>query len=131
VSRQEFEQHLEKGDFLEHVEFLGNLYGTPVPSAPPGRDVLLEIELKGAQQVRRLEPKSIVVLIVPPSIEVQRERLRMRGDDEARIDERVNIGQHEMIAGEKIADETVINDDLETAVRALEDIVKRHRALHS
>lgn len=126
-TEEEFRQHIEAGGFLEWVDFLGNLYGTPNPSPPAGRDLLLEIELEGAQKVRKKIPDSIVVLVVPPSIEVQRERLRYRGESEQRIEQRVTKGRQEMVEGERMANEMIVNDDLETAVTALADIVDKYR----
>jgi guanylate kinase len=67
VDRATFERHVADGGFFEWAEFLGNLYGTPVPTPPPGRDVLLEIDLTGAREVRRLEPAATLILLTPPS----------------------------------------------------------------
>ena len=75
VDRDRFVAHERSGGFLEWAEFLGNLYGTPVPEAPPGSDVLLEIELEGARQVLEARPDATVILLVPPSEEVQEARL--------------------------------------------------------
>ena len=82
VDRATFEKAIEAGQFLEWAEFHGHLYGTPVPDAPNGDDVLLEIEVQGAQQILDLDPAAEVFLILPPSMERLEERLRARGDDE-------------------------------------------------
>lgn len=129
VDDERFQEHIDVGGFLEWVEFLGHRYGTPVPSAPPGMDVLLEIELQGAQKVRQLDESAVLILVEPPSLEVQRERLRRRGDSEERIEERVEFGRREMQTGREVADEILINDDLEAAIDALAAIVDRHRGL--
>jgi guanylate kinase len=128
VTPEEFRRRADAGGFLEWVEFLGNFYGTPMPKAPHGKDLLLEIELVGAKKVHATHPEAVIVLVVPPSIEIQRERLRRRGDPPERIEERVEKGRREMETGREIADEIVVNDDLETAVRALGDIVSRYRS---
>lgn len=131
TTEEEFRHRIESDGFLEWVEFLGNFYGTPIPNAPDGTDTILEIELKGAQKVREVRPDAIVILVVPPSIEEQRNRLRHRGEAEGRIEERVEMGRKEMVVGEKIADEIVVNDELEAAVQALADIVDKYRRLRS
>lgn len=115
------------GGFLEWTEFLGNLYGTPHPEPPPGRDVLLEIDLQGAAQVRRLHPDALIVLLLPPSPDVQAERLRRRGDDEAEIARRLDTGAREERAGRALTPYVVVNDDVEQAVAAVAGILEAHR----
>ena len=66
VDRKTFEEHRAAGGFLESAEFLGHLYGTPIPDPPASKDVLLEIDLQGAQQVKALHPDALVVLLLPP-----------------------------------------------------------------
>jgi len=127
TTEKEFRARIDAGGFLEWVNFLGNLYGTPTPEPEPGTDLLLEIELEGAQKVRTQIPTAILVLVVPPSIEAQRLRLRGRGDGDEQVEARVEKGQAEMVIGEKIANEIVVNDDLETAVQSLADIVEKYR----
>lgn len=131
VSVDDFMARVDAGGFLEWVEFLGNYYGTPMPEPPPGEDLLLEIELVGAQKVHVSHPDAILILVVPPSIEVQRQRLEGRGDPPERIEERIEKGRREMESGRAIANEIVVNDDLETAVQALADIVSQYRRLES
>ena len=126
-----FQQRVDDGGFLEWVEFLGHRYGTPVPEMTGDRDLVLEIELHGAQVVRQLDPAAILILIVPPSIEELRKRLEKRGDSPARIEERISYGQRELETGRKVANEIIVNDDLETAVKALRDIVSKYRAAPS
>ncbi len=130
ASREEFLARAEAGGFLEWTEFRGNgqLYGTPTIEVPPGRDVLLEIELDGAQQVKAAHPEAVVVLVVAPSVEVQAARLRSRGDDEASVARRVAVGAEEEGLGRSLADHVVVNDDLERAAREVLGIVEAHRA---
>ena len=116
TEKQEFEAHIERGGFLEWAEFLGNLYGTPVPSPPSGHDVLVEIEVEGALQILRRHPDATVILLLPPSEAVQTERLRGRGDPEDRVKERVEKGREEAMRGRALATHEVINDDLERAI---------------
>ncbi len=67
VDRATFEEHARAGDFFEWAEFLDNLYGTPVPRPPEGFDVLLEIDLQGALQVKSKRPDAILILLLPPN----------------------------------------------------------------
>ena len=127
VDREQFLDHVAKGGFFEWAEFLGNLYGTPLPSPPSGRDVLLEIEVDGARQVVERRPDACVILLVPPSIEVQRERLRGRGDDESHVEARIAQGQLEVEQARTFATVEVVNNDLETAVDDVAGIVAGHR----
>lgn len=128
VDRDRFMDHVAAGGFLEWAEFLGNLYGTPLPAPPPGRDVLLEIEVDGARQVVARHPDATVVLLVPPSIEVQEARLRGRGDDDAHVARRLAKGQEEIAAAKAFATAIVVNDDLNTAVAEVAGIVARLRS---
>jgi guanylate kinase len=128
VDRPVFEQKIREGGFFEWAEFLGNLYGTPVPEPPPGHDVLLEIDLQGARQVRQLRPDAILILLRPPSPEAQESRLRARGDTEDHIAERLRAGAEEVREGRAIAHAVVVNEDLPQATRDVAGIVGRYRA---
>jgi guanylate kinase len=127
VSDAEFRARIDNDGFLEWVEFMGAFYGTPMPTAPDDQDLLLEIELEGAQKVRTIHPESILILLVPPSLEVQRQRLERRGDDPQRIEARIERGRREMEEGRDFVDEIVVNDDLETAVQSLAAIIAQYR----
>jgi guanylate kinase len=128
VDRTTFAKHIRSGGFFEWAEFLGNLYGTPVPDPPDGHDVLLEIDLQGAQQVRRLRPDARLILLLAPSAEVQEARLRARGDDEAHIAKRLRAGGLEEAEGRAIADAVVINQDIPQATADVAGIVERYRS---
>ena len=129
VDRDRFEAKIAAGGFLEWAEFLGHLYGTPLPEAPPGRDVVLEIDLQGARQVRDRHPDALVVLLVPPSPEVQRQRLRQRGDSAAEVDRRIAIGAEEMRLGKELTPFVVVNDEVDRAVSQVAGILDLHRNL--
>jgi guanylate kinase len=128
VDRQEFESAIDAGVFFESAEFLGNLYGTPVTVSPAGNDVLLEIDLQGAQQVRRQRPDAVLILLKPPSPAVQEERLRARGDDEPHIARRLEEGAEEERTGIEIADAVVVNHDVAQATAHVAGIVERYRS---
>jgi guanylate kinase len=127
VDRDRFQERIDAGGFLEWAEFLGHLYGTPLPDAPPGQDVVLEIDLQGARQVKERDPDALVVLLVPPSPEVQRQRLRRRGDDAAEVDRRIAKGAEEMRLGRELTPFVVVNDEVDRAVSEVAGILDTHR----
>ena len=128
VDRETFEEAISRGRFLEWAEFLDNLMGTPIPDPPPGADVLLEIDVQGAEQVLAQRPDAVVVMLLPPSPEVQAGRLAARGDDDEHVRRRVELGRSEVERGERIARHTVVNEDLQQAVAELTAIVNRTRS---
>jgi guanylate kinase len=111
-----FERRIAAGGFLEWTEFLGNFYGTPLPNPPPGADVVLEIEVDGASQVKAIRPDALLIFVLPPSREEQERRLRSRGDDAERVISRLRKADDEEPVGLKLADHVVVNDDLETTI---------------
>jgi guanylate kinase len=127
VDRQAFEARIRQDGFFEWEEFLGELYGTPTLETPAGRDVLLEIELEGARQVKAREPEAIVLFVVPPSRAVQEERLRKRGDAPERIRDRLRKADELDARGRAMADHVVVNDDLGRAVDEVTAILDQHR----
>lgn len=129
VDRRAFQDHLAEGGFLEHDEFLGNLYGTPVPDGidDPDHDLLLEINVQGAEQVRAHRPDALVVLLVAPSRKVQEARLRARGDDDEHVAQRLALADVEEAKGRVLADAIVVNDDLDQAVAEVAGILSSRR----
>ena len=100
-TRQEFEQMLQKDELIEYAEYNGNYYGTPRPFVESmlsqGRNVILEIEVKGAMQVKSLMPDATFIFIVPESKKVLEERLRGRGtEEESVIADRLAIAEKEI-----------------------------------
>ena len=129
VTRADFEARVAAGGFLEWAEFLDNLYGTPTADPPPGHDVLLEIDVAGARQVLEAKPDATVVLLVPPSSAVQRERLVARGDDEDHVRRHLVKGEEETRVGHALAGgNVVVNDEVDEAVAQVGAIVERTRA---
>jgi guanylate kinase len=128
VDRPTFMARVEAGGFLEWASFFDDLYGTPVPDPPPGADVLLEIDVQGARQVLERHPGSIVVLVVPPSDEVQRARLEARGDDGHHVERRLAKGRQEVADARPLAAHTVVNEDVSRAVAEVAGIVDGARS---
>lgn len=127
VDRKTFEEHRDNGGFIEWAEFLGHLYGSPLPQNPPGTDVVLEIDLQGAAQVKARFPGAVLVLLLPPSAEEQAHRLRARGDDEQEVIRRIERGREEERIGRELTSHVVVNDDVERAVGEIADILEGHR----
>lgn len=128
VGPEAFEARVKEDGFFEWARFLDNYYGTPREEPPPGRDLVLEIEVQGAEQVKAQAPGAVVVLLVPPSEEEQVARLRGRGDDEDRVRQRVEAGRREIERGRRLADHVVVNDALAGAVEEVAGIIAAHRA---
>ncbi len=112
VTRPEFEARIAANGFLEWAPFLDYLQGTPVPEAPPGRDVVLEIDVQGATQVRDQHPDALLLFIDAPSRDEQRRRLEGRGDPPDKVDKRLAIADAEAAAARDLGMLTIINDDL-------------------
>ncbi|MFM2077715.1 MAG: guanylate kinase [Actinomycetota bacterium] len=127
TDREAFEQRIEAGGFLEWTNFLGNYYGTPMPEATAGRDVVLEIEVDGARQVKSVHPEAILIFVLPPTREEQQRRLRGRGDPEDKVDERLQKALDEEPVGLAIANHVVVNDDLQRTVDEMMEIIRQHR----
>jgi guanylate kinase len=129
VDRDTFFAKRDAGGFLEWVELLPDYFmGTPLPDPPAGKDLLLEIDIRGAQQVRDKYPDAVVILVLPPSREELERRMRKRGDAEEFIRARLELGDAEEQQGRQLADHVVVNDDLDRAVEDLTGIVNAHRS---
>ena len=127
VKVEEFKALIERGDFLEWAEVFGNYYGTSKrwieKEMEAGRDVLLEIDWQGAQQVRKVFPKAIGIFILPPSLEELKSRLSGRGTDSAEtIARRIAAARDELRHVDEF-DYVIINDDLQQALDNLRSIV--------
>jgi guanylate kinase len=128
VDRPTFEARQAAGGFLEQAEVFGHLYGTPWPEPPAGHDVLLEIDVQGAAQVKARHPDAVVIFVQPPSREAQEARLRGRGDDPELIAGRLAGAAREEEAGRALADHIVVNDTLERAVAEVAAILGSRRS---
>jgi guanylate kinase len=128
VDRPSFEARAAEGGFLEWNRVFDHLYGTPLPEPSPGHDVLLEIDVQGARDVKARQPDAVVILVLPPSRAVQAERLRRRGDSEESIVSRLAGADREEAAGRALADHVVVNEDLGQAIDEVVGIVEAYRA---
>jgi len=127
VTRHDFEAHIEAGGFLEWTSFLGNYYGTPQPMPPAGKDIVLEIEVDGAGQVKRQHPHAILIFVLPPSREEQRARLNARGDDGHKVDQRLRKAEEEEPVGVALADHVIVNQQLEKTIADMLDVIASAR----
>lgn len=132
VDRATFQRELVAGQFLEHAEVFGNLYGTLRSAVEPvlrsGRDVLLEIDWQGARQVRAVKTDCVSIFILPPSRAELERRLRARAtDSEATIARRLSASREEISHAHEF-DCVIVNDDFERALSELRSIVHAVRA---
>jgi guanylate kinase len=127
LSVDEFKARIEAGDFVEHAEVHGNMYGTlraPMREAiAAGKTYLVEIDVQGALQLKALEVDGIYVFVAPPSFEVLRQRLSGRGTETPEVLER-RLKKAEDEYRERVKyDHIVVNDDLDRAVTEIRKIV--------
>jgi guanylate kinase len=128
VSREFFEKQIEEGNLLEYAEFVGNYYGTPKDKVEEklaaGYDVMLEIEVDGATQVKQKVDDAISIFVVPPSMEALEQRLQGRKTEEQEIiQKRLEKARREIIlAG--LYDYVVVNDNIDEAADDVVAIIK-------
>ncbi len=131
LSKEEFSARLEKGSFLEHAEFADNLYGTEKRNLERAgelkKHLVLDIEVQGVRQLRKLYPdRVVVVFICPPSLEALRSRFAVRGaDSEERVNQRIELAREEiMIAlAPGFSDYVIVNEALDTSISHAQGVV--------
>ena len=131
ISREEFEDLLSRDMFLEHNVFVGNYYGTPrgpvEECLASGHDMIVEIDVNGAAQVREKMPEAVSIFIMPPSLEVLKKRLSGRGtESEEMVQKRFGEAVREIKCAYDY-DYIVINDDLEQATQDLLSVILERR----
>jgi guanylate kinase len=127
VTREQFEDRIAAGGFLEWAPFLDYLQGTPIPEAPAGRDVVLEIDVQGARQVVERHPDALLLFIDAPSRDEQRRRLELRGDPPEKVAQRLAIAEAEASAASQLGMRTIVNDDLERATAEVAEAIEAAR----
>ena len=130
ISEREFRSRVEENDFLEYDEHQGGMYGTPrsfVEKLLKEKTVILEIDVVGGLNAKRLMPETVLIMIVPPSEEELLARLAKRGSEtEEQIQKRLHRVPFELAQKDKY-DYVVVNDDLDRAVQEVLDIIQRER----
>ena len=126
ITKEEFLRRIEEKDFLEYDEHFGNYYGTPrsfVEKTLQTKSVILEIDVVGALNVKKVFPECVLVMIAPPSVEELKRRLIGRGsEDEKSLKTRLARLDFELSQKDKY-DYFIVNDDLETAILEVEQII--------
>ena len=128
MSKEEFEQEIANDGMLEYAQYVDNYYGTPMKyvnqTLESGRDILLEIEVQGAMQVREKCPDGVFIFLTPPDLLELRNRIQKRGtDDQATIDKRMQKAADEIRMMENY-DYAVVNDEIPNAVQRIEKIIE-------
>ena len=131
LQKEEFEELISQGKMLEYAQYVGNYYGTPREPVEQwmaqGKDVVLEIEVQGGAQIKKLMPGCVSIFILPPSMKVLEKRLRDRGTEEdATVRKRLEKAREE-IPHAKDYDYVVFNDRLEDAVEDLRAILRAEK----
>ncbi|MCH3926121.1 MAG: guanylate kinase [Atopobiaceae bacterium] len=129
LSDEEFRRRIAAGEFVEWAEVHGHLYGTLVSEVKrllaKGHSLVLEIDVQGALNVRKVYPDAVLVFIEPPSLQVLEERLRGRGtEDEASIELRLKNARHEMELADQY-DARIVNDTVDRAAQELGSVMRR------
>lgn len=127
VDLDKFKEMVEKDEFLEHAVYVANSYGTPrayvEKKLDEGMNVLLDIEVQGARQIKDKMPDAVMIFIIPPSMAELEKRLRSRGtDSERKIEARLFRAREEYEAAD-FYDYIIVNDDVETAAKEFSSII--------
>ena len=131
VTKEEFEKLIKEDFFLEYTNYVGNYYGTPKGTIKEkldqGIDVILEIEIEGAANIKKLVPEAIFIFILPPSLKIMVRRLKKRGtDSKEKILERFHTAYKEINEVTKY-NYVVVNDILEDAIDKVDSIIKAEK----
>jgi len=131
ISRQDFENRLARGEFLEHAEVFGNYYGTNratfEQATREGRDLVLDIDVQGARQLKVAIPEAISVFVLPPSREVLEQRLRARSQDSEEVIQRRLKSAAAEVRNYSQYDYVLINREIDDSAARLASIVEAER----
>lgn len=131
ISRKDFEVRLARGEFLEYAKVFGNYYGTNretfEAAVHHGKDLVLDIDVQGARQLKVAIPEAISIFVLPPSRDILEQRLRSRSQDSEEVIERRLRGAAEEVRNYSQYDYVLINRDLEEASARLASIVEAER----
>ncbi|HEU5022713.1 MAG TPA: guanylate kinase [Bryobacteraceae bacterium] len=131
ISRLEFERRIEAEEFLEHADVFGNYYGTPRSALKvaeaAGKDLVLDIDVQGAAQLRERIPDAVSIFILAPSRQILEQRLRARSQDSDEVIRRRLDNAAREIGDYKKYDYVLVNENLETALESLKSIVRAER----
>jgi guanylate kinase len=131
ISRSEFEAMSERGEFLEHAQVFGHYYGTHRSTferaVQQGKDLLLDIDVQGARQLKVAIPEALSIFVLPPSRDVLEQRLRARSEDSEEVIQRRLKGAAEEVRNYKQYDYVLINREIEESTMRLASIVRAER----
>jgi len=131
ITRSEFERRIAADEFLEHADVFGNYYGTPRSALKvaekAGKDLVLDIDVQGAQQLRKRIPEAVSIFILAPSRQILEHRLRARSQDTDEVIQRRLDNAAREIGDYKQYDYVLVNENLELALETLKSIVRAER----
>jgi guanylate kinase len=131
TGRETFEGMMARGEFLEHAEVFGNYYGTHQSelefARAEGKDLVLDIDVQGAAQLKRKIPEAVTIFILAPSREILQQRLRARSEDSEAVMQRRLRGAAEEIRNYRLYDYVLVNREVGASVDTLSSIVKAER----
>ena len=131
LSKADFENRIKNNQMLEYAEYCGNFYGTPkdevYKTIEQGFDVILEIEVQGAEQVKKICPEAVTIFVMPPSLsELEKRLIGRQTEDMETIQKRIDTAKIELEKADKY-DFVVLNDEVETAADKIISIIKAQR----
>jgi guanylate kinase len=131
ISRQEFVSRIAQGEFLEHAEVFGNFYGTNrevlEQARSEGKDLILDIDVQGARQLKERIPEAVTIFILPPSRDILEQRLRLRSEDSEEVIQRRLREAAEEIRNYQQYDYVLVNHQVEESTTTLAAIIKAER----